>query len=202
MHGLEIWESKLQVMFTKGASDHLLIRSHSSSLSRQLWMTSSCIIEEFCSPVSGTVPFRMQAKLSSSIVLFSLNSAERRKHCSMNSRKVYLFDREVQELKEMIYECGQCVDVKPWTIEPEYAPSKIGKETVAPILNRVRIPDTDPILDRLPILDRIWQFQHQQNACWFCLQSSFLGFFQRVKGPWCPWVNMKESLPHLQRWFL
>ncbi len=34
--------------------------------------------------------------------------------------------REVQELKEMIYECGQCVDVKPWTIEPEYAPSKIG----------------------------------------------------------------------------
>ena len=35
-------------------------------------------------------------------------------------------NREVQELKEMIYECGQCVDVKPWTIEPEYAPSKIG----------------------------------------------------------------------------
>ena len=37
-----------------------------------------------------------------------------------------LLSREVQELKEMIYECGQCVDVKPWTIEPEYAPSKIG----------------------------------------------------------------------------
>ncbi len=34
--------------------------------------------------------------------------------------------REVQELKEMIYECGQCVHVTPWTIEPEYAPTKIG----------------------------------------------------------------------------